>query len=560
MAKQIINIGASANDGSGDPIRNAFDKTNDNFNELYFALGGPNQATSMFNGDGELDFPGKAHKISFYYATKAELDAVNASTYHGAIGHAHDTGKLYYAHNGAWNQLANYSDLSSLAVTEAFTTISIAGQNDVVADSATDTLTLVAGTNITLETDENGDSITITAAGGGGSGSSNFTGLSDTPSSLGSANQYVRVNGAGNALEFATLPTGYADGDVDTHLNTSTAQSGQVLSWDGSDYDWVAQSGGGGGGSVAMTDITDTTITNPQSGDILTYFPNDSTWRNVTFTPSFADIDQQPAGSADKALFENIFENASTVLTVSANGTSAYRFDQYGTTDNPTIYVKAGTTIGFDLSYDTGGTHPFKIQTSGGVDYNDGLVALQEGSKYEGSNAQGTYAGTLFWKVPASISGNYKYVCSSHSGMTGTIVVEAAAGGGGGGGSSATRNTEAETTSSIADGAAGNVAYADLGVSYVLYSVQTDKAAWVRIYDEVASRTADASRNQGQDPAEGSGVIAEFITGGAATVKVTPGVFGWVGNSETTVPVSVTNLSGSTGTVQVTITALTLET
>jgi hypothetical protein len=35
MAKQIINIGSTANDGSGDPLRTAFDKVNDNFNELY---------------------------------------------------------------------------------------------------------------------------------------------------------------------------------------------------------------------------------------------------------------------------------------------------------------------------------------------------------------------------------------------------------------------------------------------------------------------------------------------------------------------------------------------
>jgi hypothetical protein len=33
---------------------------------------------------------------------------------------------------------------------------------------------------------------------------------------------------------------------VDAHLNTGTASSGEVLSWTGSDYDWVAQSGGGG--------------------------------------------------------------------------------------------------------------------------------------------------------------------------------------------------------------------------------------------------------------------------------------------------------------------------
>ena len=38
----------------------------------------------------------------------------------------------------------------------------------------------------------------------------------------------------------------YADSDVDTHLNTGSASTNEVLSWNGSDYDWVAQSGGGG--------------------------------------------------------------------------------------------------------------------------------------------------------------------------------------------------------------------------------------------------------------------------------------------------------------------------
>ena len=45
------------------------------------------------------------------------------------------------------------------------------------------------------------------------------------------------------------LAGGYSNTNVDTHLNTSTASSGEVLSWTGTDYDWVAQSGGGGGAS-----------------------------------------------------------------------------------------------------------------------------------------------------------------------------------------------------------------------------------------------------------------------------------------------------------------------
>jgi len=38
MAKQTINIGSTANDGTGDPLRTAFTKTNENFTEVYNSL------------------------------------------------------------------------------------------------------------------------------------------------------------------------------------------------------------------------------------------------------------------------------------------------------------------------------------------------------------------------------------------------------------------------------------------------------------------------------------------------------------------------------------------
>lgn len=50
----------------------------------------------------------------------------------------------------------------------AFGTIAVSGQSDVVADSASDTLTLVAGSNVTLTTSAGGDSVTIAASGGSG--------------------------------------------------------------------------------------------------------------------------------------------------------------------------------------------------------------------------------------------------------------------------------------------------------------------------------------------------------------------------------------------------------
>jgi len=44
---------------------------------------------------------------------------------------------------------------------------------------------------------------------------------------------------------------------IDTHLNQSSATTNQVLSWDGSDYAWVAQ---GGGGSLSDGDKGDITV------------------------------------------------------------------------------------------------------------------------------------------------------------------------------------------------------------------------------------------------------------------------------------------------------------
>jgi hypothetical protein len=39
MAKQLVNLGSVPNDGTGDPLRTSFDKTNDNFNEIYTTFG-----------------------------------------------------------------------------------------------------------------------------------------------------------------------------------------------------------------------------------------------------------------------------------------------------------------------------------------------------------------------------------------------------------------------------------------------------------------------------------------------------------------------------------------
>lgn len=49
MAKTVINVGTSANDGTGDPLRTAMQSTNSNFNEVYTLFG--NGSTLALSGD-----------------------------------------------------------------------------------------------------------------------------------------------------------------------------------------------------------------------------------------------------------------------------------------------------------------------------------------------------------------------------------------------------------------------------------------------------------------------------------------------------------------------------
>jgi hypothetical protein len=91
---------------------------------------------------------------------------------------------------------------------------------------------------------------------------------------------------SGNVDLTSLLVSGnYTDTDVDAHLNQSNPTSGYVLSWNGSDYAWVAQSGGGG----SMSDVVDDTT--PQLGGSL-----DVNGQDIVST-SNGDIDLDPNGS-----------------------------------------------------------------------------------------------------------------------------------------------------------------------------------------------------------------------------------------------------------------------
>ena len=123
-----------------------------------------------------------------------------------------------------------------------------------------------------------------------------------------------------------------------------------------------------------------------------------------------------------------------------------------------------------------------------------------------------------------------------------------------------TRDTAAGTSSSLTNGQTGPINITGYK-SYALFKVQTSAAAWVRIYVSEAARIADASRLEGVDPAPSSGVIAEVITTGAETVLISPSTIGFNNESPVTtnIPVRVTNKSGATAAITVTLTLLQLE-
>ena len=60
MARENINTGSSANDGTGDTLRTAGNKINNNFRELYNILGGDSSViySNVTLGDNSITFEG----------------------------------------------------------------------------------------------------------------------------------------------------------------------------------------------------------------------------------------------------------------------------------------------------------------------------------------------------------------------------------------------------------------------------------------------------------------------------------------------------------------------
>ena len=302
------------------------------------------------------------------------------------------------------------------------TSVSVASANGFAGTVATSTSTpaITITTSITGVLKGNGTAISAAVAGTDYQSAQSVNGIvkssgttrsaavagTDYQAPIGTISGLVKGNGA-NALTAATAGTDYQAPVSATGLLKSSGVSGNVSAASaGTDY---------------QAPITLTTT--GSSGA-------------ATFSGNTLNIPQYTAGAGTTA-FSGLTDVFSAGLTVDEIYLPAitrlvvttpvfnYNIDQYSG-DNPAIYVISGTTIAFNLQ--VGGSHPFLLQTNTGSWANittaNVIHVSTSGVVSTGSAAQGLTSGTLYWKIPASVSGTFRYICQNHPSMVGTITVK----------------------------------------------------------------------------------------------------------------------------------------
>ena len=189
------------------------------------------------------------------------------------------------------------------SVTEAFKTIAVSGQSDIVADSATDTLTLVAGSGMTISTNATSDTLTFASSGGGSSQSAVYT-------------EYVYT-----ATSNQTTFSGSDDNSATLSYNASAVQVflNGVLQENGTDY--------------TATNGTSVVLTNgASSGDILQ-------------VSAFVQV----VGYGDSNVDEYSGDGTTTAFTLTANPNDENNTQVFidGVYQEKATYSVSGTTLTF---------------------------------------------------------------------------------------------------------------------------------------------------------------------------------------------------------------------
>ena len=380
-----------------------------------------------------------------------------------------------------------------------FSTIAVSGQSNVVADSTSDTLSLVAGSNMTITTNESGDSITFASTGGGGGSQNVFS--------------TIAVSGQNNVV---------ADSTTDT-LTLVAGSNMTITTNDSSDTITFASTGGSG--SLALNDLTNVDATTGLSnGKILKY--NGSSWELADDLTGSSDVvsDTSPqlGGNLD-VNGKDIVSTSNGDIDLAPNGTGAVVFK--GVSGN------GGNGAG-----------RFKLN----CEVNSHGITIQGPPHSAGAN----YTLTL-----PNTDGNANQVLKTDGSGTLDWVDQASSGLG-------SRQTNSTTTGSLSQNSTTNTAITTAGKSFALLSITVSAPAYVVLYIDAASRTADSGRGEGTDPAPGSGVLTEVSTtaNGSTTFLMTPAVLGWNNDSTPTAQVhaKIKNKRTTSGSNSITVTLKTL--
>ena len=222
MAVQAVGIGSSANDGTGDPLRTAFNKINENFTEVYSLLG---QDVAGAKG---IDISG-----STIGSTETNADI---------IINPNGTGLVELAANVQIDNaiLVNGSAISSL-VTNADITLAPSGTGNINLTAGADVI-IPANIGLTFGTGEKieGDSTDLTVTSGG---ALNLTATTDIviPTSVGILMAGTeKIESDGTDLTFTVGAGG--DINIGTDIGLTFGNDGEKIEGDGTDLT-IASSG-----------------------------------------------------------------------------------------------------------------------------------------------------------------------------------------------------------------------------------------------------------------------------------------------------------------------------
>jgi len=181
-------------------------------------------------------------QYQFRRDTAANWTSSNPTLLAGELGYETDTNKFKIGTgNTAWNSLAYgglKGDTGATGATGAtgptgpaansFTTIAVTGQNNVVADQANDTLTLVAGANISITTNDTTDSVTISSTAVAQNTFAVVTGNTGTATAGVPADTLAITGGTGISTAATDTPDGLVITNTDTGSAARTAHEAAV--------------------------------------------------------------------------------------------------------------------------------------------------------------------------------------------------------------------------------------------------------------------------------------------------------------------------------------------